>query len=232
MRFIYVSKRITSNLELDNNVIGAYVALRSLYTSEKEIMYVSDNMLCYELTGNKPFTRYFKESVHDGLAVLIDTGLVKVIETVSKTEYILDLSDLFISSVKATDEGDYYTIIYPDEIYKIFNLEGKTDKFALCRYFIQMLGTINFNEGIYVGSGGGTEMISNFVGYMTSEYLAKITGISNDIGLNYTSILEELELVYVYRHDKYIHKDGTIKSFTNHYGRYEDAEHIVQFAKE
>lgn len=229
---IYLSKTICSNLELNNETIGVYVALRSLYRTDKSAVYISDNMLCYELLGATNFTRYFKQSVHDGLMNLIDSGLISVVAAIGKSEYILDLSQLHIDNCKEAKntEKNFYVTVSMDEIHRIFAAEGKTDKFSLCRYFIQLIGSINFSQSIYIGTGSVTKRINNFVGYMTTEYLAKISGISKDIGINYTSILENLKLIYVYRHDSYIHEDGVIKSLPNHYGRYQDSAHIKEFA--
>lgn len=223
---IYLSKTVCSNLELDNETIGAYIALRSLYNVNKPIMYVTYNMLCYELFGSAKFTKYFKQSIHNGLVNLINFGLVSVVEEIGKSEYILDLSKLHIGTVNETKE--YYQIVTLDEIHKIFNLEGKTDKFALCRYFIQMLSTINFEMGIYIDAIGNE--YRNFVGFMTQDYLAQITGITTDSVIVYNDILEKEKLVYIYRHNNYICDNGSIKSFTNHYGRYKDAEYIKKFA--
>lgn len=227
---IYLSKTVCSNLEIDNETIGVYVALRGLYRLEKPIMYVNDFMLCYELLGSSKVTRRFKEKIHNGLDNIIKLGLVSIIESIGKNEYILDLSKLFIGKVNDTKE--YYISVSSDEIHKIFSVDQDTDKFALCRYFIQMIGTINFSQGVYTGSGSGLEMVTNFVGFQSQEKLAKISGISRSSVVNYNAILEQLEIIYIFNCDGYIRDDidGTIKSPNNHYGRFSNAELIKQFA--
>lgn len=228
MWIIYLSKKVCSNLELDNYAIGAYVALRSIYNVRKPIVYVSIAMLCYEIAGTAKYTRYFKEGIQSGIESLIQAGLISVKENISKGEYILDLSGLYIDNGSESEETEFYTMISQDELHKLYQIPGRHNKFALLRYFVLMVGSINQTDSVTVDG----EERRNFVGYMGTEYLAQISGISYDVGLEYTSLLESAGILYVYRHRKMLKADEGIKSIKNHYGRYKDAKYIMEFAKQ
>ena len=130
------------------------------------------------------------------------------------------------------NEDTYYTIIKDNEVHTIMNINSKIDKFKLLRYFIICMKTICRTTGVYKDCGTK----QNFVGFMTQEYLCSLIGISHDTNSKliqtYNSVLEENKLLYIYRHTemKRDKKTGQIKSFANHYGRYEDKDDIEIFA--
>lgn len=217
---IFIGKNILHNKDLSNSVI----ALRCIYNQNKDYYYINPSMLCFELYGNGSYTRYTKESIMDGLIALEMMGLIKTIEEISKTEAVYDLSDLFID--------DYYVILDVDEIHSICNLNEKVDKFGVLRYFACMVGTIDYNSHIYIGSGSDCKSVSNFVGYMPQEYLSSLCGIPTTSIINYNRILEDNNLIYIYRHNSYRTEDGVLRSINNHYGRIENAEYIIQFAEQ
>lgn len=230
MEYVFIKKEILADSELDQYAIGAYIALRMIYLQDKAIRYVSINELCYELYGNTEFTRYTKANVVAGLKQLITAGVVVQIDELGKSEFVLDLSKLHINSAKGT--SDYYVVITVDEIRKIFNHVGREDKFSLLRYFVNLIGSISYTTTIK-DIRGADGYINNFVGFMTQTYLSNISYISESSGIAYTSILEELQLVYVYRHTelKWDTTNNQISSIVNKYGRYENREMIKRFAE-
>ena len=71
---------------------------------------------------------------------------------------------------------------------------------------------------------------------MTQEYLCDQIGVNYKSNFKliqqYNDVLEENELLYIHRHTE-MKRDkvtGQIKSFANHYGRYEDKDDIDVFA--
>ena len=230
MSNIYIKKNILTSKELSDDAIGTYIALRCIYTLEKPIQYVSINRLCFELYGNSKFTRYTKEKISHGLDQLISTGIISKLETISKTEFILDLSNLFINSDKGTT--DYFVIITDEEIKTIFNHNSRCDKFAMLKFFTLLIGSISYSTTIKDArkTYGDT---NNFVGFMPQSYLSEIANISESTTNIYLSILEELHLIYVYRHSdlKWNSETKQISSFVNKYGRFKDKEMITYFAE-
>ncbi len=69
---------------------------------------------------------------------------------------------------------------------------------------------------------------------MTLDTLANWCGTTKARIIEYNSVLETEKIIYTYRHNqsKKDKETGQIMSFSNHYGRYEDKQWIIQFANE
>jgi hypothetical protein len=230
---IFLSKKIISDLRLSNNSIGAYIALKKIhYSLEKSNYYISLNMMLYELFGNNNYNRSDYKHIADGLTGLLKNKLVLITYKITTTEWIVDLSQLVIDTKK--DEDNYFTSIREEELYFIMNYafdSGKRgiDRLSMLRYYINLIGSINYNQGIYIDAIGRQK--NNFVGYMSQEYLYKLSGISKNTLIKFNEILESNKIIYVYHHKKNKQEDdGSYKAVTNHYGRYEDKEDIYKFA--
>ena len=226
---IYLSNTVISDLQFNDYEIATYVALKSIYTSNRDTQFVSYNMITYELFNGK-CTNTASTYIKDAFNSLVDKGLVTIVEKLSTTEFVLDLSKLYFEYSNGSNE--YYTVIRLDEVHSIMNIANKMDKFKLLRYFITCLRTICRTQGIYVDQSTK----QNFVGFMTQEYLCEQIGICYKSNFKliqqYNDVLEEYQLLYIYRHTemKRDKKTGQIKSFANHYGRYEDKDDIEIFA--
>lgn len=230
MSDVYLKKSVLANKEYDSNAIGTYVALRMMYMQNKPIRYVSINELCYELYGNTSYTRYSREKIVAGLQQLIDANLVLKTKEISTTEFVLDLSNLSIDSSKGTT--DYFVVITTDEIHAIMNYTERVDKFAMLRFFAQVIGSISYITTIKDARGEHGD-VHNFVGFMVQSYLAEVSYISESSAITYMQILEELHLLYVYRHTelKWDSESNQISSFVNKYGRYKNRDLIKYFAE-
>lgn len=230
---IYLSKKIINDLKLSNDIIGAYVALRKIHhPMDKTKYYVTINMLLYELFGNCHYNRSDYKHISDGLTGLIENELITVVDRVSISEYIVDLSELVIDRKK--NEDDRFTIITEEELYFIMNYSSENgkrgiDRLAFIRYFINFVGSVNFYHGVYTDATGNQK--TNFVGFMSQEYLYKLSGISKNTLIKFNEILESNHIIYVYHHKKNKQmKDDSYRAVTNHYGRYKDKEDIMKFA--
>lgn len=101
------------------------------------------------------------------------------------------------------------------------------------RYFVTLISSICHDKDTYDHTVGCCEH-TDFVGFMTLDTLAGWCGATKARLIEYNSILETEKIIYTYRH-KQNRKDketGQIMSFSNHYGRYEDKQWIIQFANE
>lgn len=230
---IFLSKKIISDLKLSDDSIGAYIALKKIqYSLEKSNYYISINMMLYELFGNKNYNRSDYTHISDGLTELFKNKLVVITYEITTTEWIVDLSQLVIDTKK--NEDDYFTSIREEELYFIMNYSfdsGKRgiDRLSMLRYYINLIGSINYNQGIYIDATGRQK--NNFVGYMSQKYLYKLSGISKNSLIKFNKILESNKIIYIYHHKKNKQEDdGSYRAVTNHYGRYEDKEDIYKFA--
>lgn len=228
---LFLNNKIIRNLKLDNYEIAVYVALRSLYDSQLDSQVVTFNTIAYMLYGNKNYTKYTVNHIKNAFISLKSFGLIKKIDAYSTTEFIVDMSNLHFE--QNTGKGIFYTVITLEEVHRIMNIDTKKDNFAILRYFIILISSICHDKGIYNHSAGCEEH-TDFVGFMTLDTLADWCGTTKARIIEYNSILETEKIIYIYRHMQH-RKDqetGQIMSFSNHYGRYEDKQWIVQFANE
>ncbi len=231
MKKLFLNNKIIRNLKLDNYEIAVYVALRSLYDSQLDSQVVTFNTIAYMLYGNKNYTKYTVNHIKNAFISLKSFGLIKKIDAYSTTEFIVDMSNLHFE--QNTGKGIFYTVITLEEVHRIMNIDTKKDNFAILRYFIILISSICHDKGIYNHSAGCEEH-TDFVGFMTLDTLADWCGTTKARIIEYNSILETEKIIYIYRHMQH-RKDqetGQIMSFSNHYGRYEDKQWIVQFANE
>lgn len=221
---VFISKTILHNVDIDDNTMGTYIALRSIFNQNRQLQYITDRMLCYELCGHNNYTKYMRQSIVKGIENLTALGLISIKEHIGKAEYIIDMTNLYIP------DGDFYVVIADTEVRSIFGATN-TDKFALLRYFSCLVGTINLTDFVYT-KDFDDGVLSNFVGYMTIKYISFLAGIPEKTAINYNSVLEEMEMIYIYRHEKYNVNNGEIRSLSNHYGRKCYEKYIKQFAEE
>ncbi len=231
MKKLFLNNTVIKNLKFDNYEIAVYVALRSLYDIQKELQYVSYNLIVFELYNSLRVSRRTVNHIKTALDSLEEKGLIKRTDAYSNTEYIVDMSNLHFE--RNAEEGIFYSVITLEEVHRIMNIDTKKDHFAILRYFIILISSICHDKGTYDHSVGCAEH-TDFVGFMTLDTLSDWCGITKARAIEYNSILETEKIIYTYRHgqNKKNTETGQIMSFSNHYGRYEDRQWIIQFANE
>lgn len=231
MKKIFLNNTVIKNLHLDNYDIAVYVALRSLYDSKMDSQVVTFNMIAYTLFGNRNYTKYTVNHIKSAFDNLKSAKLIRKTDSYSSTEFIVDMSGLHFE--QNTSNGVYYTVITLDEVRRIMNIDTNKDNFAILRYFIILISSICHDKGTYDHSSG-YDAHTDFVGFMTLDTLADWCRTTKARIIEYNSILETEKIIYTYRHkqNKKDKETGQIMSFSNHYGRYEDKQWIIQFANE
>lgn len=231
MKKLFLNNAVIKDLNLSDYEIAVYVALRSLYDPQKELQYVTYNSVAFELYNDLGITRRCMNHIKGALDLLIEKGLIKKVDTYSTTEFIIDMSSLHFE--QNTGKGIFYTVITLDEVHRIMNIDTQKDNFAILRYFITLISSICHDKGTYDHSAGCSGH-TDFVGFMTLDTLADWCGTTKARIIEYNSILEKEKIIYTYRHNqnKKDSETGQIMSFSNHYGRYEDKQWIIQFANE
>ena len=109
------------------------------------------------------------------------------------------------------------------------NIDSRLDKFSVLRYFMCMISTINHNA-TYIDVMGNS--YDNFVGFMTNDYIGSLCGVTSYTTYDkYNHLLEDNEMVYIYRHSILIRDEkGQLKNLHNHYGRYKDKKLIIGYS--
>ena len=216
---IYLDKDLVK--DLDTDALLVYVALRSIYHKGEEEIYVSINMLCYRLYGNVVYTRTFRDSIIHGFSTLCARGIIRVEEQINKTEFIIDAKGLFF-------ENKFFVGIDLDCVRRICNCSGRVDRGSLLKYLLAMVGSIDQSSSMFGYKKKG------FVGYMPIVYIAQQAGVSEQTALSYNTILEDCQVIFIYRHGRcYVDEDtGEIRTINNHYGLFEDKDMIIKFGDE
>jgi len=231
MKKLFLNNSVIKEIDLNDYEVAVYVALRSLYDSQKEIHYITYNSVAFELYNSLKISRRCMNHIKSALDSLAEKGIIKKLDSYSGTEFIVDMSGLHFE--QNTEKGIFYTVITLEEVHRIMNIDTKKDNFAILRYFIILISSICHDKGTYDHSSC-YDAHTDFVGFMTLDTLANWCGTTKARIIDYNSILETEKIIYTYRH-KQNRKDketGQIMSFSNHYGRYEDRQWIIQFANE
>ena len=157
-----------------------------------------------------------------GINELVENHIIEKKDIVQK-HFILDCTNL------CTNESqEHFAIITFEEVKKIFNVEN-TNNFLLLKYFCSLIWTISSKITVYLENG---EYKNRVVGNFTIDYLSELSGIGVRTIIEYNKILEEINLIYIYRQkDFVIDKENNIKRLNNIYGRASDIEYINTFAK-
>lgn len=220
---LLIPKSISESREYSDYALTTYCLLQELSVpTQLSIQCVTCNQLAYYLTGKVSQQRNkITDYIKCGINELDEKGIIIKQKEFSK-HYILDCNNLWIN----TDSGNF-TKIYFNEVQQIFKIKN-INNFALLRYFIFVIGTLNWNITVYLPNG---EYKNGVVGNFTIDYLAKKTGISKRSAIEYNKILEKEKLLYVYRQkDFVVDEENNIKSLSNIYGRYCDMEYVEAFA--
>lgn len=231
MKKLFLNSSVIKNVNLSDYEIAVYVALRSLYDSQKVMQYITYNSVVFELYNSLKISRRYLDHIKSALDSLVEKGIIRKVDSYSSTEFIVDMSKLHFE--QNTEKGIFYTVITLEEVHRVMNINTKKDNFAILRYFIVLISSICHDKGSYDHSSG-YDAHTDFVGFMTLDTLANWCGTTKARIIEYNSILETEKIIYTYRHkqNKKDKETGQIMSFSNHYGRYEDKEWIIQFANE
>ena len=231
MKKLFLNNTVIKNINLSDYEIAVYIALRSVYDSQKESQYITYNLVAFELYNNLQISRRCMNHIKSALDSLMEKSLIKKVTSYSNTEFIVDMSGLHFE--QNPEKGIFYTVITLEEVHKIMNIDTKKDNFAILRYFIILISSICHDKGTYDHSSL-YDAHTDFVGFMTVDTLANWCGTTKARIIEYNSILEAEKIIYTYRHkqNKKDKETGQIMSFSNHYGRYEDKQWIIQFANE
>lgn len=227
---IFLDSKIISDKKLSPDAIAAYTALRMIQNLNINKYYVNIKLLVFQLTDDIILSRKYMERLSGGLNELIMKKYIKVIANNKEKDYILDIGNLIIDNhSNGNKDKTFFVVIRSEEIHKIMTLDSRLDKFSVLRYFMCMLSTINYNATYYDVMG---KAYNNFVGFMTNDYIGSLCGVTSYTTYDkYNHVLEENEMIYIYRHSILIRDEkGQFKNLPNHYGRYRDKELIIGYS--
>lgn len=227
---VFLDSKIVTDNTLSSNAIAVYTALRMIQNLSTNKYYVNIKLLVFQLTDNIILSRKYMERLADGLNELIAKEYIQVVTNNGERDYVLDTGNLIIDNHSdGNKDKTFFVVIESEEIHKIMNLDSRLDKFSVLRYFMSMISTINHNATYFDVMGNAYD---NFVGFMTNDYIGSLCGVTSYTTYDkYNRLLEDNELIYIFRHDVMMRDDkGQLKNLPNHYGRYKDKELIIGYS--
>lgn len=227
---VFLDSKIVTDNTLSSNAIAVYTALRMIQNLSTNKYYVNIKLLVFQLTDNIILSRKYMERLADGLNELIAKEYIQVVTNNGERDYVIDTGNLIIDNHSdGNKDKTFFVVIESEEIHKIMNLDSRLDKFSVLRYFMSMISTINHNATYFDVMGNAYD---NFVGFMTNDYIGSLCGVTSYTTYDkYNCLLEDNELIYIFRHDVMLRDDkGQLKNLPNHYGRYKDKELIIGYS--
>ena len=222
MKNLFIIKKVTEDKDLTDEAFVVWCGLRNIMQMDVMEYFVSYNMLAYSIFGRVP-NRYELTAIKNGLNELIDKGAIRVVDTYSKSEMVLDLCNLYYKK-----EDGFFSDLYCEEMHKIMNLNGNFDRYKLLRYFTCQIGTFNRSEnmGKYKGKIGG----------MGLDYFLNLIPITKPTLVSFNKILEENELLFVIRHNDFFqgitfNGNSELREIPNTYSRWSDRELAKEYAE-
>lgn len=207
---LFISK--SGNCELNGLETTVLTVLNGIQCSKHEYLFTSIEEIAYTITGRWIDARNKDRQLHKnicmGIQSLADKGIIKIIDQ-SGENYIFSNDGLEVDT-----EKEKFIVVELWELQKIFSESNKP--FNVFTFFVGLVGTINNKTKEW---------------HMSQDEIAANCHCSKRTVNSYLEQLENMHLIYVYRHKKR-RADGTYHKLNNSYGRYADKESIIKAAQE
>lgn len=175
---------------------------------------ININEIGYFLYGSIP-DRFQRKRISNGLKQLEKHGYIKL-EKPQSGFICIELLDL-----NKYRRGMFYTLIYTEELLKIFRIQTKLDKYKLFNVFLTVIRNMSFSKDAGKLKGKYCQLP---IGYMSEKL-----HISPSTFTKYIKELEKSELLYVYRFNV-TKVDDSIHREINVYCRYKDKDLCKNYA--
>lgn len=207
---LFISK--SGNCELNELETTVLTVLNGIQCSKHEYLFTSIEEIAYTITGRwidaRNKDRQLHKNIRMGIQSLADKGIIKIIDQ-SSENYVFSNDGLEVDT-----EKEKFIVVELWELQKIFSESNKP--FNVFTFFVDLVGTINNKTKEW---------------HMSQDEIAANCHCSKRTVNSYLEQLENMHLIYVYRHKKR-RADGTYHKLNNSYGRYADKESIIKAAQE
>ncbi len=204
---LFISKAV----KLDEKELAILSVLNGLHCSKHDYVSTSIILIAYAMTGRwidiRNKDRRFYNNLKTGIQSLVDRGLIEIVDQ-DNDNYIISNKGLEVDT-----EKEHFVIVEDREMQKIFTESNKP--FNVFMFFVYLIGTINNQTKEW---------------HMSQDDMAVCCGASKRTINDYLGQLENMQLIYVYRHRKR-RADGTYHKINNSYGRYADRDYIIAEAQ-
>lgn len=199
---------IGKSCEYDEKEITVIAALNGMYSNKMEYIITSAECIGYFITG-----RFLKTAIKRDRTILqnIKCGLISLADRKIITILGQDGDNYIISNegLEVNTDKEKFTVVGLWEMQKVFS--GSNKPFNVFLFFVNLIGTINNQTKEW---------------HMPQDDMAALWGASKRTVNDYLEQLEEMQLIYVYRHKKR-RANGTYQKLNNSYGRYCDKDAVI-----
>lgn len=208
---LFISKSMDD--ELNEQEMAVLAILNGLYSRKQDVLLTSVSIIGYIACGRflskvEKSDRTLCENIRAGIQSLADKGIIKIIDH-NGENYVISNEGLEVNT-----EKERFVVVELWEMQKIFSQANKP--FGVFTFFVNLVGTINNTTKEW---------------HMSQDDMASNSRCSKRTVNSYLEQLENMELIYVYRHKKR-RADGTYHKLNNSYGRYADKDAIIKAAQE
>lgn len=208
---IFVGNGIISS-SISCDALSSYIAVSSMSKSNCDYVMFNARQIEYVLCGDFTLSTRKRNCIKQAISELVECGLFSVIVN-NKEEYIIDN----VFSVESN-----FTIVTLDEVRTIMCMNNKLDRFAILKYWMFLVSTMNScKSDKYYGCG-----------WWTIDKLSEATSIHKNSILAYNTLLEDSKLLYVYRPNCTFANEEIVTRCNNTYGRYNDKANVTKCAIE
>lgn len=204
---------INKDVNIDDKETALLAILNGMYSKKYNHLATSISLIGYEMTGNflkvsDKRERNIISSIKEAIHSLADKEIITIIDQ-DNDKYIFSDNGLVVDT-----EKDKFVIVEQSEMQCIFQNANKP--FCVFEFFCCLIGTINKTTKEW---------------HMSQDDMVAIWGYGKGTVNNYLEQLENMKLIYVYRHKKR-RVDGTYHKLNNSYGRYADKDFIIKASKD
>ena len=223
MENLFLNKDLVTGNSLTVDGVLAYTALRiiidesiPLYNQTNTVDCVSVNRLAYALVGDMDYEKVLIDSLVRGLTEMASAEYITIrkdLSTKASYEYVLDLSNMWLDTDK-----DKFIIVSPNEVYKIMTCkEVMKKKISMLKYFMALVSTFDWS-------------LDSKIGHMSQQFIADQADNSVRTCQRYNEILEEMEMIFVYKSNDKVRINDKLKQIKNCYSRFADKGICEQYA--
>lgn len=201
---LFLDKQLNTN---DKETVILAI-LNGMYSKKYNHLSTSVSLVGYEMTGrflksSNRKERTIIERIRDAIRSLSGKGIIELINQ-DTDNYIFSGKGLEVDSNKSK-----FVVLEQWEMQRIFEKSNKP--FNVFSFFCSLIGTINNQTKEW---------------HMSQDEMTTLWGYGKETVNDYLEQLEEMQLIYVYRHKKR-RSNGTYYKLNNSYGRYCDKDVVI-----
>lgn len=206
--FIYMKLFLDKQLNTNDKETAILAILNGMYSKKYNHLSTSVCLIGYEMTGrflksSSRKERTIIEGIRDAICSLMDKGIIEIIDQ-NNDNYIFSGKGLEVNSDKKK-----FVVLEQWEMQSIFERANKP--INVFSFYCSLIGTINNQTKEW---------------HMPQDEMVTLWGYGKETVNDYLEQLENLKLIYVYRHRKR-RANGTYQKLNNSYGRYCDKDVVI-----